>query len=391
MRASRYYLLLVFALLGIKVESALSEVNLDQLDRRDSNSATAVESPADNGDEIVQESIQPQVFIEIEGNIGSVDSIDVTEASEADEADEIVPEPIPINLLHAILLEAQDTAENFLKNATPNQIPQTLQFASLASSYFHTNNLKFFNLFLENFEFDHLESALPLWELLIICRYDKDFFKAILRTQFHCILKNFRSFWYEMLYIGQVQTESELRSQCKGLHQSFYWAFEFFSRLADEKRRPFTVLASLCILNLIMDDEENPYPKSLVKAILNLDGIELNVSVNGACIALHTMGLPRLPEYYPKLILSHPKLDVNYIVPATHRGNGHITCHVPAMPLIMHALIYLNLHAFMILLYRPELKLKPLIMPFFQLLRLAFLYFYFYFMDPKDSEPREIV
>lgn len=298
--------------------------------------------------------------------------------------------PISAHMLHGILLDAGDMAMSFLTNPS-FQIPHDETFASLASSYFYSNNYTIFVRFMERFNFYRLDDIQPLWDILHLCRNDFMFFIVILSTQNDFIVANFRSFWYEMLYIDIVRSETETSNiRCKTLHQSFRWAFQYFCEVLNEKGRPHNAFASFCIFNLLLDDKDSPYPKSLIKEILILPGIELNFSVNGCCMALYLLGLPKLPEYYHNLILSETRLDVNYLVPPMYRRCRHIVCYVPEMPLFLHSLIYLNFRALRILWFHPNLKVLPLIMPFFRLIRLALMCFFFLFWDSKDMEQRNI-
>lgn len=396
MRLSRYYMLLIASVLGLSlgtVESAHSDGKLTPsllVPRRRSNSVSCHEQHVAESfleqPEVSVEDVEEE-YDEEEGEY-DVSASDETSSMATSSLPETCSVIIPAHELYGILLDARELAEGILSSLR-YPIPETDQFASLASSYFRSNNYKFFVLLLKRFKFDQLENADPLWNLLHVCRNDEDFFKIVLISQTLCILKNFRSFWYEMIHIDQVQSDCEDRTQCKTLHKSFHWAFEHFRMTFDDKGHHYGILASLCVMNLLLD-VEGPYPKSLIKAVVNLPGIELNVSLQGSCIALYTMGLPRLPEYYHKLILSDPRLDINRIVPATVRVHGHIVCHVPAMPLFMHSFIYLNSRALRILWFNPNLTVGHLIVPFFKLLRLAFLVFLFRFLDPRGRERRDI-
>lgn len=391
MRLSRYYLLLIACVLGMSVESvesAHSDGNSasapPQLVRRRKSDSIVhhepliTENPPDrSNDHIVYDEEYDDEDSEEDSN-DEKDSFD-------DSTVTILP---PNHELHAILLNAQKDAEELL--SIPNfPIPMTEQFASLANSYFTLDNYNLFVFFLKSFRFENLEDPKTLWNLLHLCRNNSKYFDVIMITQISCIFINIRSFWHEMLHIDQVQSDTDDRSQCKSLHPSFHWAFQHFRKILNDENVHCGYYASFCIMNLIVDAKD-PYPKSLVKAILNYPDIELNVSLEGNCIALYTMGLPGLPEYYPNLILSHPRLDVNHIVDATERIHGHIICHVPAMPLIMHSFIYLNMRALKVLWFNPNLKVTPMIYPFFQLLRLAFMVFFFHFWDSSNSDWRHV-
>ena len=401
MRLSRYYLVMIWAVLGLTNGSSVMEPN--QMNRGSQGSQMNQGSHTNSltkENARVTSSTSTQIAdlnsISSSSSSASVAASDVSDdssgesSSGSDSETENVPIIIPPKELFEILLQAGELAETILTNPLRYPIPYTKSFAQLAGSYARTGNLKFFALFLGRFDFIQLGEAVPLWLLLRDCRNAEKFFKVILLTQTFAILNNFRSFWHVMLHIDQVEADSFERSQCKNLHQSFYWAFEYFRKPIDTKGTCHAAYASLCIFNLLMDDEERPFPKSLVKAVLNVPGIELNVSHEGSPVALFLMGLPKLPEYYHNLILANPSLDVNCIVPATQRSHGHITCHVPAMPLLLHAFIYMNMRALKILWFNPNLKVAQLIVPFFKLLRLAFLFLFFHFWDSNSKEARNI-
>ena len=268
-------------------------------------------------------------------------------------------------------------------------IPVYDRFALLPFVYLKQNRrLEDFRLFLDKFDYSKVDSVV-LSNLLVECRNKREFFLAILESQHKLIVASFRSFWDLMLHIDAseiVRNENESSSNANFviLHQSAHWAFQHFATLTDDKGRPLTKFASFCIFNLLLDDCTNPFPETLLKGVLNLSGIELNVSLNGNCVALFTLGLSKLPEYYPRLILSDDRLNVNCIVPATLRKHGHITCQVPQLPLFWHALIYQNIRALKILWANKNLHVFPLIPSFFQLLRLTLLFLFFRLWDGKS-------
>ena len=399
MRLSRYYLLLIWTVLGLTNGSSAMEPN--QVNRGSQGSRGRRTNSLTRSTSLGTDTASTQIADLNSNSSSSSASVAVSDVSEdsseessseessssSDSEPEII---IPPDELFQILLQAGEIAETILTKRRLYPIPYTIAFAQLASLYAHNGNLKFFNLFLRRFVFFQLGDAVPLWNLLCNCRDAKDYFMIILSTQEFAILNNFRSFWHLMLHIDLVRAGSFERIQCENLHQSFLWAFEYFSQPIDSKGNTHAGYASLCIFNLLMDDENRPFPKNLVKAVLNIPGIELNVSHEGSPVALFLMGLPKLPEYYYNSILANPSLDVNCIVPATHRSHGHITCHVPAMPLLLHAFIYMNMRALKILWFNPNLKVAQLIVPFFKLLRLAFLFFFFHFWDSNSKKARNI-
>ena len=275
-----------------------------------------------------------------------------------------------------------------LLSSSDFSIPVSDRFALLPFIYFNQDRFDLFKLFLEKFDYSKANPII-LSGLIVECRNNRECFLNILEAQHQVIFGNFRSFWDLMLQIEVsdiVEDENEPISNMKfaSLHQSVRWAFEHFAALKDEFQQPLTKYASLCIFNLLLDNPRNPFPETLLKDVLNLPGIELNVSLKGSCVALFTLGLPQLPEYYPKIILSDQRLNVNCIVPATNRSRGHITCHVPPLPLFWHALIYLNIRALKILWANKNLHVLPLIPSFFKLLRLALIFFFYHFWDGKS-------
>lgn len=280
-----------------------------------------------------------------------------------------------------------------LLNSPDFVIPAFDRFGLLPFIYFHQQRSDLFTLFFQKFDFGKVNPMI-LSGLLVECRNNREYFVIILETQHQLIVDNFRSFWDLMLKIEPLREEEkqlleddqQSNANITALHQSFIWAFEHFSTQIDEKQQPLARYASFSIFNLLMGDPENPFPESLLQDVLNIPGIELNVAFKGSCVALFTLGLPRLPEYYPRLILSDPRLSVNCIVPATDRKRGHITCHVPDLPLFWHALIYQNLRGLKILWANNNLHVLPLIPSFFTLLRLTLLFLFYYFWDGKASK-----
>jgi hypothetical protein len=290
----------------------------------------------------------------------------------------------------------QELFENLLLNPIPQyllnllssssfSIPTSDRFALLPFIYFNQGRLDLFKLFLEKLNYRKYNPII-LSGLIAECCNNRQYFLTILKTQHHVIFGSFRSFWDLMLQIDvyvENDSEADPNSTIVTLHRSVRWAFEYFATSIDEFRQPLTKHASLCIFNLLLDNPKNPFPESLLKEVLELPGIELNVAFRGSCVALFTLGLPQLPEYYPKLILSDPRLNVNCIVPATNRSHGHITCHVPPLPLFWHALIYLNWRALRILWNNKNLNVLPLIPSFFKLLRLALIFLFYHLWDGK--------
>lgn len=279
-----------------------------------------------------------------------------------------------------------------LLNSPDFIIPELDRFGLLPFIYFHQQRSDLFDLFFKKFDFGKVNPVI-LSGLLVECRNNRKYFVTILETQHQLIVDNFRSFWDLMLKIEPRPTDEELledeqqsNANITVLRQSFIWAFEHFAKLTDEKQQPLARYASFSIFNLLMADPGNPFPESLLQDVLNLSGIELNVALKGSCVALFTLGLPRLPEYYPKLILSDPRLNVNCIVPATDRKHGHITCHVPDLPLFWHALIYQNMRALKILWANNNLHVLSLIPSFFSLLRLTLIFLFYCFWDGKSSK-----
>lgn len=278
-------------------------------------------------------------------------------------------------------------AQDLLSSSTFS-IPVSDRFALLPFIYFNQGRFDLFKLFLDKFDYSKVKPII-LSGLIFECRNKREYFMTILESQHQVIFGSFRSFWDLMLQIetfdiDEDENESNPNNKFISLHQSVHWAFEHFASLIDEHQQLLTKHASLCIFNLLLDNPKNPFPESLLKEVLKLPGIELNVSIKGSCVALFTLGLPQLPEYYPKLILSDPRLNVNCIVPATNRSRGHIICHVPPLPLFWHALIYLNMRALKILWANKNLHVLPLIPSFFKLLRLALIFLFFHFWDGRS-------
>lgn len=275
-----------------------------------------------------------------------------------------------------------------LLSSTDFSIPVSDRFALLPFIYFHQERFDLFKLFLQKFDYSKVNPII-ISGLIVECRNNREYFLKILEAQHQVIFESFRSFWDLMLQIEvseivDDENESIPNTKFATLHQSVRWAFEHFAALKDDFDQPLAKYASLCIFNLLLNNPRNPFPESLLKDVLSLPGIELNVSFKGSCVALFTLGLPQLPEYYPKIILSDQRLNVNCIVPATNRSRGHITCHVPPLPLFWHALIYLNMRALRILWANKNLHVLPLIPSFFKLLRLALIFLFYHFWDGKS-------
>lgn len=301
-----------------------------------------------------------------------------------------------------------DSSARNLLNSPDFSIPNHPKFGLMPLVYLGQQRFYLFKLFVKKFNYKKVNASI-LSKLLVETRNKREYFVALLQAQHQLILNSFRSFWDLMLQIeadesiealngngdgngngeDEDEDEDEIRKQryrFTNLHQSFYWAYEHFTPLLDESNQPLSKYASFCIFNLLLDNYWDVFPESLLEQVLALPGIELNVSMKGSCVALFTLGIPQLPKYYPELILSDPRLEINCIVPATIRKHGHIICHVPPLPLFWHALIYQNSRALAILWANKNLHVLPLIPSFFQLLRLAFLFFFFSLWDGKSCK-----
>lgn len=219
-------------------------------------------------------------------------------------------------------------------------------------------------------------------ELLYITRNHKPLLFNVLEQNRLLIRRDFLAFWDIMMAMPSEDVNEAMYTR---LHQSVHWAFEYFRPIDQEH------VASFCLFHLLLNDPTDPLPESMVQSVLELPGIDLNASRDNSCIALFTLGVPSLPAYYPNLILSDPRLDVNCIVPATVRRCRHISCHVPDLPLFWHALIYQNYHAAWVLFQNRNLHVLPLIPSFFVLLRLFLIFGFYFLLDgnvPKISNDR---
>lgn len=271
-------------------------------------------------------------------------------------------------------------------------IPHNDKFANLPLIYMNKNNLYLFVLFMEKFDYSKVNLAI-FWNIVLhSIAGNLHYFEAILATQQELIFNNFRTFWYRLMSIDVITEMDEVgdeivnRSKCKIVHPAVKFALQFFAKVAhpeDNSEQNPLKFASFCIFDLLFEDAYSPFPESFLAGILKISKIDLNSAREGNCVALHTLGRKRLPDYYYQMILTNPKLNVNCIVPATLRKHGHISCQVPPLPLFWHALIYQNYRGMSQLWANKNLDVLPLVPSFFQLLRLAILFFFFYCWDGK--------
>ena len=272
-------------------------------------------------------------------------------------------------------------------------IPHNEYFARIPLIYLRAGDLDTFQNFMGKFDYGQVQLC-NVWEIVLECTQSHaDYLEIVLVTQHHLIIGNFRTFWYQLMAIDARTRLDESgeevldRSNCKNIHPAVQFSFLHFAKLSDpldESEKALKKYCSFCIFDLLFDEPNHPFPKSFVKSVLRIPGIDFNASRDGNCVALYTLSRHRLPDYYYRYILSDSRLDVNCIVPSTKRKHGHISCQVPALPLFWHSLIHYNMRGMKILWANEKLHVSPLVYPFFQLLRLAFLFFFFRYWDGKN-------
>lgn len=316
--------------------------------------------------------------------------------SESDEdsdsdGDSIDWENVSIKTLYRILLQMDDLAESALISEDV-QLPRDPIFAALAKDFLKEERWNLFELFLDKFDFSQLHLSY-FWEILLmsIAVEDTRFLKSVLENQQEVIINNFRTFWYRLMSVDATYEANDLgievinRTKCKTVHPAVRFAFEFYVSVSGPKDE-LVKYASFCIFDILFADPNSHFPKSFLKGILRIKDLDFNASREGNCVGLHTCGRTYLPDYYYKMILNNPRINVNCIVPATRRKHKHISCQIPPLPLFWHALIYRNYAAMYHLWNNPNLRVTPLISSFFLLLRLTIIFIFYLFFDGKNFQ-----